>query len=73
MRGHWESQRDILKNGYDENTLYKYETFKNKLKIFKGVKLGGKKIRTQAEFCNVSLINPKASGQAPKSLAVVWS
>lgn len=43
MRGHWESQRDILKDGYDENTLYKYETFKNKLKIFKGVKLGGKK------------------------------
>lgn len=39
MRGHWESQRDIMKDGYDENTLYKYETLKNKLKIFKGVKL----------------------------------
>ena len=43
MRGHWDSQRDIMKDGYDENTLYKYETLKNKLKIFEGVKPGGKK------------------------------
>lgn len=73
MRGHWESQRGIMKDGYDENILYKYETLKNKLKIFKKVKLGGKKIRMQTEFCNVSLKNPKASGQTPKSLVVVWS
>lgn len=69
MRGHWESQGDIMKDG--ENRLYKYETFKNKLKI-KEQNLE-EKIRMQAEFCNVNLINPKASGQTSKSLAVVWT
>ena len=62
-----------MKYVFYEITLFKYETIKNKLKIFKGVKLGGKKIRMQAEFCNVSLKDPKASGQTPKSLVVVWS
>lgn len=43
--GHWESYMDIMKDGYDQHTLYKYETFKNKFKIFKRIKLGEKKTK----------------------------